>query len=90
MRRSRSTTPSMPSIEAMPSTSTSPAGTPRQPRPRTVELDHLPVLQHEDIVDRHAGPLGQQSVLHQHAVLAVHGNEVPRLDQAQHQLELLA
>ena len=54
-----------------------------------VHLEHVAVLQHEDILGRHTHGLGQLGVRGQHPVLAVQRHEVARLHEAQHQLELL-
>ena len=59
-------------------------------RPVAVVLDDLAVLEHEDLVDVDAGALGEQAVLHEHPVLAVDRDEVARLDEPEHELQLFS
>ncbi len=54
-----------------------------------LQLDHLPVLDHGNILRWHAHFLGQHGVLFQMAQLAVDGDEVFGLHQVQQQLHLL-
>ena len=52
------------------------------------DLDRLAVLDDEDVLRRDAGLDGQPAVLDLHPELAVHRDEVLRLGQPEHQLEL--
>src|SRR5512147_161552 len=52
------------------------------------ELHHHAVLDDEDVLLRNIDLLRELGVVHEVAVLAVHGNEVFRLDQGEHELQL--
>jgi hypothetical protein len=60
-----------------------PAGTAR------IDCQHVTIFQQESVFRSHAGRLGQSPMLDQMAVFTVHGDEVPRADQPEHQLEFL-
>ena len=53
------------------------------------DLDRTADLSDEDVLRVHAHLARQAGMLHEHAVLAVYGNEVLRLAQTEHQLKVL-